>query len=465
MKLKYTQLASIAVLSAMVSVTGCQRSSTRQVPAADPKVSPATGSSVDGSSTGGGSFGDESSLTILRWAAEDLASQIRNSSPEIYKNLPKGWTQERLAEVIRNVEPTAADQETYRIPEVDRYGQRLMFNYGKRNDGSPYITATRLFIDAYASYDVNSQPKQDFYYKIEEVKLKLAHEAAHLLGLGLSKEADMPEAREFAKSLLASLDSDNFECIPKEAPPVEIYCPLTMTSFQFPGSGRSADQVATRINQFTAKSTRVYVFNRPTGNAAVPISSSRPCQSPTGVVNFDQCSEDSLNQNLLSSGYISVFAPQSYDEKFSVPTIRKSIMEGVRDYGFKEGYFSWKLVDLRKAVRTDKGYKSNYKYSRENDMNNSFSDYLDFRVLQSSVTNLLLETYPSLQQENWDFYRSQGKSQLAIQFADGKITDAKLIILKSYNPWLEDKTPNDVNIPVALSCVRSFKPLVLPAPF
>jgi hypothetical protein len=462
MKMRFAVLFILASVTATISVVRCQRpggkASSPETPAA---AAPTKGphSSVEGSSTGGGSFGDESSLTILRWAAKDLSNEIRHSSPEIYKDLPNGWTQERLAEIIANVEPTVANQEVYKIPEVSRYGQRLMFNYGKRDDGSPFITATRLFVDAYSSYDVNSQPKQDFFYKIEEVKLKLAHEVAHLLGLGVSKETDMLEARAFSKSLMASLDSDNFECIPKEAPPIEVYGPLVMSQFSFDkslaGDGRK--------KEFREKSTRTYVFNRPTGKAAVPSSSTTSCLEHNGMADqgIAQC-PSSNSQDKNSSGNITVFAPQSYDEHFWVPSIRKSILEGIREYGFKEGYFSWKLVDLRKAVLTDEGYKSNYKYSREPDLNNQFADYMDYRVMQSSASKLTLESYPSLEQESWEFYRSQGKSQILIQFDNGKIVDSKLILLKSYNLWLEDKTPNDINLSVPLTCVRAFKPLEMP---
>lgn len=389
-----------------------------------PKRSKSEGSRTggDGSSTGGGSFGDESSLTILRWAANDLSAQIKNSSPEIYRSLPAGWTQERLANVIANVEPLPAQQESHKVPEVSRYGQRLMFNYGNKSDGTPFITATRLFMDSYSSYDVNSRPRQDFYYTLEEVKLKLAHEAAHLLGLGLSKETDMPQARQFAKALLESLDSDNVECINKSALPTESF-----TAFRARG-----------VSEDTLKGwKRAYVFNRPTGKAAVPLG--------TGEADGD----------------ITVFAPRSYEEKFDVTAIEDSVLKGVRKYGFKEGHFSWSLVDLRKAVSTENGFKSNYKYEQQADMNNHFSEYMDFKVLHSSNTSLLLESYPPLEQENWEFYRSQGKSQIALQMENGKITDAKVIILKAYNRWLgpEDTAPNETHIEVPLTCVRSFKPL------
>lgn len=399
-----------------------------------------------GSSTGGGSFGDESSLTILRWAAKDLSQQILNSSPELYKNLPTGWTQARLAAVIANVEPTVKNQESYKIPEVSRHGQRLMFDYGKKADGTEYITATRLFTDAYASYDVNSRPKQDFYHTLEEVKLKLAHEAAHLMGLGLTKESDLTEARKFSRALFESLDSDNFECLPKNAPPIEVYPPFKAQLSTDPES----------VAEILKKSTVAYVFNRPTGHAATPFGIVGICPSATP---FDNPAVKCREEDSYTSSMMDVFAPKSYTERFWIPSVRKSINEGIREYGNKDGYFSWNLIDRRKSVLTDEGYRSNYKYEKQPDMNIQFGDYLDFFIKQSSTESLVLESYPPLQQENWTYYRSQGKAQIHLQFVSGNIVSANLIILKGFNHWLEKTAPNDVHIVVPLKCVRSFKPL------
>lgn len=214
-------------------------------------------SSHQGSSTGGGSFGDESSLTILKWASTDLANQIRNSSPEIYKGLPNGWTQEKLAQIISDVKPTNEHRETYQIPEVNRYGKRLMFNYGYSEAGKPYLTVTRLFVDSYSHYDVNSRPIQGFGGTLAEVKLKLIHEASHLMGYGLTKETDETEARAFAKALLASLDSDNVECLPKSPPPKMIYTPFEVERIGIGMRDSEAD-----IIKKSSPFTRAYVFSK-----------------------------------------------------------------------------------------------------------------------------------------------------------------------------------------------------------
>ncbi len=407
------------------------------------------------SSGGGGSFGDESSLTILKWASEDLARQIRNSSPEIYAGLRPGWTQQRLSEVIQNVKPNGNSSEDFAVPEVNRYGQRLMFDYGIQADGTPFITATRLFMDAYSHYEVNSRPKHEFYNTLEEVKLKLAHEAAHLMDLGLNKNTDMIEARGFAKSLLATLDSDNVECVPTEAPPMQIYCPNEFYNEQrdTPGFGETKEDADKKRELFFQQRSKAFVFNRPSGRAAVPTNLSKysdPNDWPV-LPGIPLVRDD-------SSGSISVFAPRSYDEKFSFPTILKSIKTGVRDYGDKRGFFSWNLIDLRHAVLTEDGYRSNYVYEGPQS-NWYFKDYLNFVVIGNSLSAYEIETYPPLQQDNWNYFRSQGKAKISIQLKDGQISAAQLTILKDFNPWLDDPPGKDLNLEVPLTCVRSLKKL------
>ncbi len=412
----------------------------------------------DGSSSGGGSFGDESSLKILRWAADDLSQQISNSSPEIYKNLPAGWTQEKLAQVIRDVEPVAKTGELNKVPEISRYGQRLMFNYGKTTEGKAYITATKLFMDAYSHFEVNTRPKQDFYATLEEVKLKLVHEASHLMGLGLTKETDSTEARKFARSVIVALDSDNMECLPASPLPVESYPPMEA---QMAGSGldrtlKSEDtpeEVERQKQEWLREKTRAYVFNRPSGRAAVPSN----VQSSCGV-NADPGTACSTPRHRFSSGYITVFAPRSYDHSFKLETIRNSVLEGKREYGAEEGFFSWNLVDLRKAVLTPEGYKSDYKYEKESRMNDSFADYQDFIIQRSNASELELRSYPPVQQENWTYYRSRGESKILVAFDKGNITSAKLVIVRDFGKWLEQEAP-EINIEVPLTCVRSFKPI------
>lgn len=411
-----------------------------------------------GTTSTGGSFGNENSLRILRWAAEDLARQIRNSSPEIYRDLPAGWTQDRLADMIANVSPMEDEQEFYNIPDIHAYGQRLMFWYTTNPDGSPYITATKLFMEAYSHFEVNTRPKQDFFYTIEEVKLKLAHEVAHHLGLGLTKKRDMPEARAFGRALLDSLDSDNFECLPMGPIPKELYTPQnSWVSTPPPGNGNKEKQ-----EQYFATRTTAFVFNRPTGNAAEPTNTTQICVAPDGM-NLISPEECDARGDREQSEAISVFAPRSYEETFGLRSVKESILRGKREYGNRAGYFSWKLIDRRQSVLTEEGYRSNYKYKNGDDMNNNYGSYHDYQVKRSSADQLVLESYAPLMQDNWVFYRSQGKSQIQISFRKGVITKAKLIILEDYRQWFsESNEPQNIHIEVPLKCVRSYKPLVIP---
>ena len=442
-------------------VTGCQKSSDRQNNTAEVPTTIA-----EGSSSGGGSFGDESSMTILRWAADDLSGQIQNASRQIFKALPNGWTQQQLADVIRNVRPIDAEREKYKIPDVSRHGQRLMFDYRQDNNGKPFLTATRLFIDAYSHYDVNTRPKHEFYYTIEEVKLKLVHEAAHLLGLGVTKESDMTEARVFAKSLLQALDSDNFECLPSQPASQYIYTAFEVQGMLSSISVTAQEKKSEKTAQILAKKTRAYVFNRPSGRAAVPSNALNTpaisCQ-PKSDGTAD-CTDQTFDHG-NSPGYITVFSPRSMDENFNLNTVRASILEGKREYGFKEGYFSWNLIDLRKAVATPEGYRSNYKWGQPYDINSNFDEYQDYKVTLSTPEKLELESYPHDKQENWNYYRSLGQAKIQIQFKNEKIQAARLLVTKNFNLWIESTENADLNVSVPLTCIHSFKPLEIPGKY
>lgn len=78
-------ISAFVLTITLVMGAGCQNSSRRDL-------------AEEGSSSGGGGFGDESSLTILHWAADDLATQIEHSSPEIYARVPTGWTPSTLGQ-------------------------------------------------------------------------------------------------------------------------------------------------------------------------------------------------------------------------------------------------------------------------------------------------------------------------------------------------------------------------------
>ncbi len=182
-------LSVLCVLAA--SVVACSTASIVR-PAREPAQS-------QGSSSGGGGFVDENSTRILQMAAKGLANMIRFSSPEIYAQLPEGWTAERLATIIENVryEP---------MLERSRENRQLMFDYGRDAKGE-YILALKPFFLAYSSFPVKFASAETLANLMKDVRLKLAHESAHHLGL-----VNDDDAEKFGLSLLNAVNSNTLHC-------------------------------------------------------------------------------------------------------------------------------------------------------------------------------------------------------------------------------------------------------------
>ncbi|MGZ6480073.1 MAG: hypothetical protein ACXWQE_12265 [Bdellovibrionales bacterium] len=183
---------------ALVAISACSPQKGSQGP-----QGPSGGAPEDtGSSSGGGGFVDENSTRILEMAAKGLASMIRFSSPGIYSQLPKGMTQEKLADIIQNIryEPRS---------ERSREGRSLMFDYGY--DRGPYIVALKPFFVAYSSVPIKFIKGEALMNLMLDLRLKLAHEAAHHLGIGVRVNNDQ-DADAFGLSLQATLASDMVHC-------------------------------------------------------------------------------------------------------------------------------------------------------------------------------------------------------------------------------------------------------------
>lgn len=159
-----------------------------------------------GGATGGGGFGDRRALAILGSASQELAQLIRNSSPEIYQDLPEGWTQERLALVVSQVR---LDGNLV----AKRYDRELYFDYKPpTEDQEAQIIATKMFKTAHASIEVDILSEWQLRPTIDQVHLDIMHEVAHLLGIGLSEEDD-ERAREWAAHFLYEvLATDTIVC-------------------------------------------------------------------------------------------------------------------------------------------------------------------------------------------------------------------------------------------------------------
>lgn len=157
-----------------------------------------------GSSSGGGGFRDESSDYLLNRAVKELSTQIQNSSPGLWVNLPKGWNQTRLAELIKNTKSLPSEARF-------RHDKELMYDYGVDKKGNPYIAATQQFFKAHSLVNVNVIGDKELNKFAEEIKLRLLHEAFHVLGVGKSEKTDV-EARVMANLTQTALKSNIIYC-------------------------------------------------------------------------------------------------------------------------------------------------------------------------------------------------------------------------------------------------------------
>lgn len=205
-----------------------------------------------GTSSGGGSFGDESSMKLLNWSKGLTAASIRRANPAVFANLPKGWTQERLAKLI---ESAKAEPRT----EANRYNRELMFDYRTPKTGAPYLVATALFFRAHAAVPVNSSYQQDLEPYIREIRTKLLHEAAHVMGIGLSETSDV-KARIFAYYVATEILARN-----------NILCEAENIPVNYPGNIENAP-----VTESRAKPAKyLWAFNRPTGFGLQSLKSPR----------------------------------------------------------------------------------------------------------------------------------------------------------------------------------------------
>jgi hypothetical protein len=181
--MNFTKDFSILALGLLLSLAvGCTAQKGPQGPAGPAGGAKDAPTPTMGSSSGGGGFVDENSTIILKQAADGLAGMIQFSSHGIYKNLPLGMTQEKLADLIKNVRYLP-------FVERNRQGRSLMFDYGTDKEGE-YIVALKPFFVAYSSFPVKFATDESLVNVIMDVRLKLAHEAAHHLGIGIQNDED-----------------------------------------------------------------------------------------------------------------------------------------------------------------------------------------------------------------------------------------------------------------------------------
>lgn len=162
---------------------------------------------LQGTLSGGGNFGDTVGTMLLKAAAKELATHLRRSSPEIYAELPKGWSVETMAKLIEDVRFNARE-------DCVRENIRLRFDYGTDKNGA-FIKACQLFFESVSAVNVDTAYDSELRGTIEQIKVDLAHEVAHHFGIGLSYATDN-KARQFGRDLvLKSLNTNGHVCWPE----------------------------------------------------------------------------------------------------------------------------------------------------------------------------------------------------------------------------------------------------------
>ena len=145
-----------------------------------------------------GGFEFQNSRKLLEIASSELAYQILQSQNVIFPNFPQGWTREKFAGTIQNVRPEY-ERESQGINENDQREKR-MFDYGVDENGEAYISALKPYFTYYAHVpvDLDLPWVQDI---IRDIKIKLFHEASHLVWNYPNLEADL-----YARAYVSKLD-------------------------------------------------------------------------------------------------------------------------------------------------------------------------------------------------------------------------------------------------------------------
>jgi hypothetical protein len=162
-----------------------------------------------GGDTAGGGYGNASGKFILNRAQNSLLTMLHNASEEVFRTLPTG-TREKLISALSDIQ---------QLPEVgfNRDGTSLMFDYAPYPKESKLekIKATRLFFDSHAAIPIQNNNPSELNPVIAEAQLLLLHEAAHMIGVGRSKNKDH-EARGFANELIEKMSSEYSFCVPEK---------------------------------------------------------------------------------------------------------------------------------------------------------------------------------------------------------------------------------------------------------
>lgn len=193
-------LATTIVACQPQTVTGPQGPAGAQGPAGPgaPAQPAAPAPGANGGSSGGGGYVSENSAILLETTSGDLAKMIRRSTPEIWLDLPKGWTIERMAKTIETVR-SSPDK------VLKRDGKDLMFNYVDDGKGG-YIEALQPFFHIYGSVPVKLQSHKQLRDIRTDLMLKMIHEVSHLWDL------TEVEAEQFGHDKIVEMSLDLYSC-------------------------------------------------------------------------------------------------------------------------------------------------------------------------------------------------------------------------------------------------------------
>lgn len=231
-----TALVALSLLT--LFATAC--SDNKQAAEAAKAIAEPAQAEVDGSSSGGGSFGDESSLVLLNQAVDELTLNLKYINPSA---IPSELKKDKLIALLNNLKLEPNDSSS-------RYDRELMFDYDSTK-GQEKIKVKSLFFKSHAAIPVNSLGASRVAIYVEEIKLKLLHEAAHIFGIGTTENTDAA-AREVAASLMEKFKTNNLFCHIQEE-----------GGFKFP-----YESSFTRSDAVLA-GTLPFALNRPSGEGGI----------------------------------------------------------------------------------------------------------------------------------------------------------------------------------------------------
>lgn len=198
----YTIIGVVGLVGLVACTKDIYHTSTPAGPVAATTAIPAPKAASDGASSGGGGYVTTNSKKLLELVITDLATEIKQASPFLFSDLPQSWTQQKLSEVISHIRLSSTK-------DVQRDNSDLLFNYGEDEKGQ-YIEALRPFFVVYGQIPMRfSSPDSNAYLTeiIFDLRLKLLHEVAHLLG------KDEGEAEKYGLTLLKKIERDFYVCM------------------------------------------------------------------------------------------------------------------------------------------------------------------------------------------------------------------------------------------------------------